>query len=134
MGTILNIIIISLVLELSVPYLPVFTSPYVRIIVAALGVIFTGLGGGIFLIANLGPGPRDGLMIGIQKLTSLPIALVRSTIEVSVVLLGWPLGSVVGAGTLLFAFSIGPCVATTMTVFQMFFATKDGAECDDRKF
>jgi uncharacterized protein len=124
MGTILNIIIISLVLELSVPYLPVFTSPYVRIIVAALGVIFIGLGGGIYLIANLGPGPRDGLMIGIQKLTSLPIAWVRSTIEVSVVLLGWSLGSVVGVGTLLFAFSIGPCAATTMIVFQVFFCNQ----------
>lgn len=133
MGTILNIIVISLVLELSVPHLPVFTSPFMRIAEAALGVIVTGIGGGIYLISNLGPGPRDGLMTGLQKLTGLPIAWVRSAIEVSVVLLGWSLGGVVGAGTLLFAFGIGPCVATTMAVLQMFFASKYEAEAADRK-
>lgn len=120
-GTVLNIIIISLVLDLSAPYLPVFETSAMRLAEAALGVIITGFGGGIYLIANLGPGPRDGLMTGLQRQTSRPLATVRSVIEISVVLLGWSLGGVVGIGTLMFAFGIGPCVATSMLFLQFCF-------------
>ena len=66
----------------------------------------SGIGGGIYLIANLGPGPRDGLMTGLQKHSNLPLAVVRTAIEVFVVTLGWLLGGVAGVGTLLFAFGI----------------------------
>lgn len=113
-GTILNIIIISVVLDVALPFLPRFDTFGLRLAEAAAGVIITGIGGGIYLIANLGPGPRDGLMTGLQRVTGLPIAAVRGAIEISVVILGWFLGGVVGAGTLLFAFGIGPCVAATM--------------------
>ena len=120
-GTILNIIIISFVLDLSAPYLPVFDNPVLKIAEAALGVIVTGVGGGIYLIANLGPGPRDGLMTGFQRKTGLPLATVRSVIEISVVIFGWYLGGVVGLGTLMFAFGIGPCVATSMSFLKFLF-------------
>ena len=69
------------------------------------------MGSGIYLIANLGPGPRDGLMTGLQRITNFPIAWVRASIEISVVILGWILGGTVGLGTLIFAFGIGPAVA-----------------------
>ena len=123
MGTILNIIIISLVLDLADTWLPRFDSLALRVAEAAAGVIVTGIGGGIYLIANLGPGPRDGLMTGLQRLTNLPIAWVRSAIELGAVALGWSLGGVVGIGTLLFAFGIGPCVAATMYGLQRVFGT-----------
>ena len=113
-GTVLNIIIISVVLDLALPFLPQFESLILRVAEAAVGVIVTGIGGGIYLIANLGPGPRDGLMTGLQRLTGFPIAGVRSAIEISAVLLGWLLGGVVGVGTMLYAFGIGPCVAASM--------------------
>jgi uncharacterized membrane protein YczE len=113
-GTVLNIIIISVVLDLALPFLPQFESLTLRVAEAAVGVIVTGIGGGIYLIANLGPGPRDGLMTGLQRLTGFPIAGVRSAIEISAVLLGWLLGGVVGVGTILYAFGIGPCVAASM--------------------
>jgi uncharacterized membrane protein YczE len=113
-GTILNIIIISVVLDLALPFLPQFESLILRVAEAAVGVIVTGIGGGIYLIANLGPGPRDGLMTGLQRLTGFPVAGVRSAIEISAVLLGWLLGGVVGVGTMLYAFGIGPCVAASM--------------------
>ena len=113
-GTVLNIIIISVVLDLALPFLPQFESLTLRVAEAAVGVIVTGIGGGIYLIANLGPGPRDGLMTGLQRLTGFPIAGVRSAIEISAVLLGWLLGGVVGVGTMLYAFGIGPCVAASM--------------------
>ena len=113
-GTVLNIIIISVVLDLALPFLPHFESLILRVAEAAVGVIVTGIGGGIYLIANLGPGPRDGLMTGLQRLTGFPVAGVRSAIEISAVLLGWLLGGVVGVGTMLYAFGIGPCVAASM--------------------
>ena len=123
-GTFLNIIIISVVLDLALPWLPKFESLTLRVAEAAFGVIVTGIGGGIYLIANLGPGPRDGLMTGLVQLTGLPIAGVRSAIEISVVLLGWSLGGVVGVGTLMYAFGIGPCVAASMYI--LFKAFEDG--------
>ena len=82
-----------------------------QLILAFTAVLTVGLGGGIYLIANLGPGPRDGLMVGLQKKTNFPIALVRAFLEISVVSIGWYLGGTVGIGTLLFAFGIGPAVA-----------------------
>ena len=123
-GTILNIIIISVVLDLALPFMPQFDSDGLRLAEAAAGVIVTGIGGGIYLIANLGPGPRDGLMTGLQRLTGLPIAAVRSAIEISVVIMGWVLGGTVGAGTLLFAFGIGPCVAASMAGLQWCFGRR----------
>ena len=117
-GTILNIIIIAVVLDLALPWLPRFDSLALRVVEAGAGVIVTGIGGGIYLIANLGPGPRDGLMTGLQRLTGFPIAAVRSAIEIGAVALGWSLGGVVGIGTLLFAFGIGPCVAASMYGLQ----------------
>jgi uncharacterized membrane protein YczE len=120
MGTVFNIIIISLVLDLSLPYLPQAEHLGWQLIEGTAGVLITGIGGGIYLIANLGPGPRDGLMTGLQRITQFPIAWIRSAIEVSVVILGWCLGGTVGIGTLLFAFGIGPSVALTMFCLQRY--------------
>ena len=113
-GTILNAIIIALVLDYALPYLPVFENVVLAISEAILGVLITGFGGGLYLIANLGPGPRDGLMTGLQKVTNMPIAWVRSGIELTVIAIGWILGGTVGIGTVLFAFGIGPSVAASM--------------------
>ena len=76
-----------------------------------IGVIIVGLGSGFYLIANLGPGSRDGLMIGLQQKTNLPISLIRNLIELSAVILGWYLGGIVGIGTIVFALGIGPLVS-----------------------
>ncbi len=121
LGTILNIIIVALVIDLSVPYLPNFESGVSRLLMATTGVFITGFGGAIYLIANLGPGPRDGLMSGLQRITNLPIARVRGGIEVTAVILGSLLGGVVGIGTLLFAFGIGPALATSILVLRRLF-------------
>lgn len=120
-GTILNAIIIALVLEYVLPFLPRFEALAVNIAMAALGVLVTGLGGAIYLIANLGPGPRDGLMTGLQGVTGWPIAHVRTAIEISVVVIGWLLGGTVGIGTVLFAFGVGPSVALGMLALQRTF-------------
>ena len=77
-----------------------------------------GLGSGIYLIARLGPGPRDGLMTGLQKKLGFSIATIRGSIEVLVVLFGWSLGGIVGIGTLLYALGIGPAVAFGLTLIK----------------
>jgi len=110
-GTILNVIIIALVLDYTLPYLPNPENYGFKVLQVIIGVLITGLGSGFYLISNLGPGPRDGLMTGVQRITGKPIALVRSTIEVIVVFFGWKLGGTVGLGTIIFALGIGPAVA-----------------------
>ena len=92
-----------------------------KLFLAVAAVLTVGLGGGIYLIANLGAGPRDGLMIGLQKKTNLPIAVVRATLEITVMSIGWYLGGTVGLGTLLFAFGIGPAVALSLYVVGKIF-------------
>jgi len=111
MGTIFNALIIALMIDLCIKFVPTPSNYIHQIILAIVSVILVGVGGGIYLVSNLGPGPRDGLMIGLQKVSNLPIAVVRATLEISVVGIGWYLGGTVGVGTLLFAFGIGPCVA-----------------------
>ena len=120
-GTILNTIIISIVLDVSLPYLPTPESFFLQALQVFIGVIVVGLGSGFYLISNLGPGSRDGLMTGLQKKTNLPIALIRATIEVSAVVFGFYLGGVVGIGTLVFAFGIGPAVSAGLFFVSRFF-------------
>ena len=115
-GTVLNAIIISVTIEFLLPYLPAFESTSVNILQACVGTIVVGLGSGIYLIANLGPGPRDGLMTGLQRVSGAPVASVRAAIELIVVLGGWLLGGTVGIGTLIFAFGIGPAVSAGLFI------------------
>ena len=120
-GTILNALIIGLMIDVCFRHVATPESYINQIILGAVAVTTVGLGGGIYLVANLGAGPRDGLMIGLQKKTNLPIALVRGTLEITVMSVGWYLGGTVGVGTLLFAFGIGPCVALSLFLVNRLF-------------
>ena len=121
LGTILNIILISIVIDLTIPILPYPKSFLLQIIQSVVAVFIVGLGSGFYLTANLGPGPRDGLMTGLQNLTNQPIALIRTIIEVSAVGVGFYLGGIVGIGTLLFAFGIGPTVSLGIFIVMKYF-------------
>jgi len=110
-GTILNTIIVSIVIDVSLPYLPAPELFVFQILQVIIGVVIVGLGSGFYLIANLGPGSRDGLMTGLQKKTNLPIYLIRAILEISAVAVGWYLGGIVGIGTIVFALAIGPFVS-----------------------
>ena len=116
MGTILNAFIIALTIEFSIDYLPYPETYPMQILQVVVGVLIIGIGSGFYLIANLGAGPRDGLMIGLQKKTNLPIYSIRTIIEVSVVIVGWLMGGVVGLGTAIFAFGIGPSVSLGLSI------------------
>jgi uncharacterized membrane protein YczE len=120
-GTILNALIIGLIIDVCIRYVPTPETYMHQILLGAFAVLTVGIGGGIYLVANLGAGPRDGLMIGLQKKTNLPIALVRGVLEITVMSIGWYLGGTVGIGTLLFAFGIGPCVALGLFLVNRLF-------------
>ena len=109
-GTILNALIIGLMIDICIKFVPTPENYISQLLFAIMAVLTVGLGGGIYLVANLGAGPRDGLMIGLQQKTNLPIAAVRAFLEITVMSIGWYLGGTVGVGTLLFAFGIGPAV------------------------
>ena len=120
LGTILNTIIVSVVIDVSLPYLPSPDSLVLQLLQVIIGVLIVGLGSGFYLIANLGPGPRDGLMTGLQKKTNLSIALIRTIIEITAVVCGWYLGGIVGIGTVVFALGIGPSVSAGLFTVSRF--------------
>jgi len=113
-GTILNALIIGLMIDICIKFVPTPEDYISQLLLAIMAVLTVGLGGGIYLVGNLGAGPRDGLMIGLQQKTNLPIAAVRAFLEITVMSIGWYLGGTVGIGTLLFAFGIGPAVALSL--------------------
>ena len=121
-GTILNALIIALMIDLSIKFIPAPDSFIFRLILASFAVLSVGIGSGIYLVANLGPGPRDGLMTGLQKKTNFPIAAVRAFLEITVVSIGWYLGGIVGVGTLLFALGVGPAVALGLYLVKKIFS------------
>lgn len=120
-GTLANAVIIALMLHYALPYLPNPQTLLGQLVMTLLGTLITGLGGAIYLVANLGPGPRDGLMTGINQLTNWPIAKVRGGLEISVVLVGLLLGGTAGVGTLIFAVGIGPAVALGLVLCEGLF-------------
>jgi len=118
MGRILNFIIIAIMIDLTIYF---FNAPELwieKILLCVVSILMVGFGSGIYLIARLGPGPRDGLMTGLQKKTNFSIALIRGTIEIFVVSFGWLLGGTIGIGTLLYAIGIGPAVALGLNIVK----------------
>ena len=126
MGTFLNAIIIAAMIDLSIAFIPTPEFYISKFLMLVSGVLFVGFGSGLYLIANLGPGPRDGLMTGLQRKTNLPIAAVRAFIEITVATVGWYLGGTLGEGTFLFAFGIGPAVALGLYIVSNFYKKKLG--------
>ena len=115
-GTILNAILIAAAIEYMLPYLPTPVTLTGGIVQVVIGVILVGIGSGLYLTANLGPGPRDGTMTGLQRITGVPIGRVRGGIEITVLLIGWALGGTFWIGTFIFAFLIGPVVAICLNI------------------
>jgi len=110
-GTISNIVLISLAIDVMEPFIPEQTNLFRQLIQSLIGIIFVAIGSAFYLTANLGPGPRDGWMTGIQKRTDWPIGRVRAGIEISVLSIGTFLGGIFGLGTIMFAIGIGPILA-----------------------
>lgn len=116
LGTIANAVIIALALQVMIGVLPTPESTGWRLAQVIGGIALVGLGSGLYLTTNLGPGPRDGLMTGLHERTGIAVTPVRLSIEIVVLAAGWILGGTVGVGTVLFALLIGPSVGYGLRV------------------
>jgi uncharacterized membrane protein YczE len=119
-GTVANVVVISALVD---PFLAVLDdlpdALGVRIGLAVGGIVLNGVATGLYVGARLGPGPRDGLMTGLVRRTGRSVRLVRTTIEVAVVSVGWLLGGTVGVATLAYALGIGPLVHLFLAWFTV---------------
>ena len=116
LGTVMNIIVIALALGVTYPRVGTPGSLIGQLGLVFLGIGLIGLGSGFYLTSGHGPGPRDGWMTGLHRVTGWPVGRVRLLIEVSVLVAGWALGGVVGVGTALFALFVGQSVALGLAV------------------
>jgi len=109
-GTVANVIVIAVTVDAGLAILPTPTSLPVRIAMMVGAVVLNAISTVLYIGAGLGPGPRDGLMTGLVARTGLSVRLVRTSIEATVLAVGWLLGGTVGVGTVLYALGIGPLV------------------------
>jgi len=116
LGTISNAVVISIALQVMVMTIPTPSQWWLQLALVIIGIACIGIGSGLYLTTNLGPGPRDGWMTGIHQRTGWPVARVRLCIEATVVIIGWLLGGTVGIGTIVFALCIGLSVGYGLRV------------------
>ncbi|MEO7350139.1 MAG: hypothetical protein ABIW32_09840 [Terrimesophilobacter sp.] len=116
-GTVLNAIFVGLFANVGLFLIPELTELWIRIPLFTGGLILVAVATGLYIGARFGPGPRDGLMTGIHHRFGVRIWIVRTSLEVIVLIIGWLLGGNVGVGTLAFALLIGPMVHKTMPFF-----------------
>jgi len=108
LGTVANAVLVGIAADLTLSVVPPVEPLLARVPLLLVGVALNALATALYVGAQLGPGPRDGLMTGLSRVTGRSIRLIRTSIEVVVVLVGFALGGFVGLGTVLFAFTIGP--------------------------
>ncbi len=107
-GTVANAILVGIFIEVGFAWFPVPDNLLWSILSFSFGLVLTGFATGLYIGARFGPGPRDGLMTGLHRVTGWPIWVVRTGLEVVVLVIGWLMGGDVGFGTLAFALFIGP--------------------------
>lgn len=117
-GTVLNLVLVGTTTNLVLGLVPVAGNVAVAAAMLAGGLLAIAIGSGMYLAADLGPGPRDGLFTALHHRTGWRIAYVRSGIELTVLLAGWLLGGTVGVGTLVFAVTIGRLVEWSLGIFD----------------
>ncbi len=111
-GTLTNIVIISFTIQLGTDIFPIeYHNMWIRLAYVFGGIIIIGCGSSFYITCGLGPGPRDGLMTGIHRVTGIRVSRVRLSIEIVVFSVGWFIGGRVGIGTLFFALFIGNSIA-----------------------
>lgn len=121
-GTLLNMLLIALVLDIAVRLLPAPAGVLPRIALCLGGILIMGLAAALYLTCHLGAGPRDGLMVGLCRATGWRIGAVRTLLESAVCLSGWLLGGTLGIGTVLFAFGVGWVIQLVMSCLERRFA------------
>jgi uncharacterized membrane protein YczE len=128
LGTVSNVVLIGVSMNANLDWLPHVHALAWRIADMVGGVLLCGVATGMYIGANFGPGPRDGLMTGLVRRTGRSVRLVRTAIEVTVLAAGWLLGGTVGVGTVLFAASIGPLAQLFLPIFDRNRSAKVGVD------
>ena len=118
-GSILNGICIGLFADLWMPYVPEFDSYFANLAMFLIGAATVAFATGLYISANLGSGPRDGLMLGTQKVLKWPFWAIRTMYEATVLIIGWLLGGQVREGTLIFAVIIGYLMQASLKFFKV---------------
>jgi uncharacterized membrane protein YczE len=128
LGTISNAIVIGLAVDLTLALVDRPDQLWLRIVFMVAGIVVNALAGALYIGAQLGPGPRDGMMTGLVRRTGKSVRLVRTSIEVTVLAVGWLLGGVVGIGTIAYALAIGPLVHILLPLFTVKLKTEAAAK------
>ncbi|AFA48521.1 YczE/YyaS/YitT family protein [Acetobacterium woodii] len=120
LGTIFNMFMIGLFMDLILflDFIPLFHGFWIGTFVLIIGLFIISLGTYFYISSAFGAGPRDSLMVAITRKTKLPVGFCRGIIEISVVIIGWLLGGMVGLGTIISAFCIGFCVQITFKLLK----------------
>lgn len=118
-GTISNVFLIGIWADISLWLIPPVQSLPLAWAMLVAGISLNGVAGGAYIGAGLGPGPRDGLMTGLVKRTGGSVRVIRTSIEVTVLGIGWLLGGTIGVGTVLYAIAIGPILHKMLPIFTI---------------
>ncbi|OKK09678.1 membrane protein YczE [Streptomyces sp. CB02400] len=119
LGTVSNVLVIGAAMDATLAVVPDAHAMAVRVPLMAAGIVLNGAATGLYIAARFGPGPRDGLMTGLNQRTGVSVRLVRTAIEITVVVTGFLLGGTVGVGTLLYAVTIGPLAQLFLRAFAV---------------
>ncbi|MEV6420393.1 hypothetical protein [Streptomyces sp. NPDC051662] len=119
LGTVSNVFVVGIAMDAALALVPEGHGLAVRVPLLIAGIVLNGVATGLYIAARFGPGPRDGLMTGLHRLTGRSVRLVRTGIEVAVVATGFVLGGSVGVGTVAYALAIGPLAQLFLRVFAI---------------
>jgi len=119
LGTVSNVFAVGIAMDGTLALVPDVHGLGAQIPLTAAGIVLNGVATGLYISARFGPGPRDGLMTGLNRLTGRSIRMVRTAIEVAVVVTGFLLGGSLGVGTVLYALAIGPLAQFFLRVFDL---------------
>jgi uncharacterized membrane protein YczE len=118
-GTIANIIVIAFALQMGTDWFPIQHHNFaLRLLYVLGGIAIIGIGSALYITCGLGPGPRDGLMTGLHRVTGIRVGRVRLTLEIIVMSIGWAMGGRLGIGTFLFALLIGNSFAISLNLVR----------------
>jgi uncharacterized membrane protein YczE len=118
-GTVSNVVVIGIAVDAALALVPAPSALVLRILFAAGGIALNAVATALYIGVRLGPGPRDGLMTGLVRRTGRSVRLVRTSIEVAVVLIGWLLGGTLGPATVVYALAVGPLVHALLPRFTV---------------
>lgn len=120
LGTIANMLVIGCFIDLVmyINFIPVCNNLFTGILMMVAGMFVSAIGSYLYIGCEMGCGPRDGLMIALMKITGKPISIIRFSLEMGALVIGWMLGGFVGIGTLVTALGIGYCVQIVYRVFK----------------